>query len=296
MTAQQDQTLAKTIVNYRFILIGMVLTFIGIISLLPYAFNPESEKISYLVFLRDFGLALLPAGTILLIVEFLIRSHYEQLILAKVNTAINENKFLKDTFSSIRLANEIREMGVRKLYFKRPSLDTFIEILKSSDKGTEIKILAIAFTALKDRDMKNALLGKLNDDCKIKLLCMNPNAKEAVEQRAFEEDRQTGDMMHDIQTNDEVHKNFINQLPDENKQKFKCSSINFTPAYFIFCVGKTMIVGFYLAGNRGTTFPHLELSPIFPEEKGMFFTFEKYFDSLWEWSNRSDVKTQLTNK
>ncbi len=305
-----SKSIARVIFGYKFILLALVLLFIGILLLVVSAYEPERESNILIILLRDIGIALIPASTIILANEVYTRLQFEQMIKDKMHDVIEESHSLAQRFgnieenlnqsvesiqenlnesfesienqnaeilSAIPFAIQLRALGVSELRRSRPDTTRLVEILRAADSGSDIYMLGIALTILEDGRIQREVTKKLEQGCKIKLLWLDPNSPH-VRQRASEEFRPYGELKEDIATHDKLHVNFITQRLSNYGDNIKYGRYNSLPSYFIFMTNITMIVGFYLPGARGIFFPHIELAR---REGGIYDAFREQFNSLW---------------
>jgi hypothetical protein len=274
----------------------MILLFAGVVLLFVYALEPERESKVLLILLRDIGIALIPAGTILLANEVFTRYQFEQMISDRMHTVIEQSGFLGEKFgtiegqmseilSSIPFAIRLRSLGVGELYTTRPDTKRLVDMLRAADAGSDIYMLGIALTTLMDGRVQEAVKQKLALDCKMRLLWLDPNSPH-VAQRAIEESRPYVELKGDLLTTDTHHVNFITNRLSNYQENIEYGRYSSLPSYFIFMTNITMIVGFYLPGARGIFFPHLELSR---REGGIYDAFREHFNSLWTVTKTPDA-------
>lgn len=304
--------------RYRYIVLALTLLFAGVVLLFVYALDAERDKKFWLILSRDIGIALIPAGTILLANEFFTHHQFEQMISDKMHSVIACNSFLDVTFkhaeaqrneiksaipssitgqnafladkfqtvegqmdeilATIPFALTLRSLGVTELYKERPDTGRLVGMLRAADAESEIYMLGIALTDLNDGLVQKEVEKKLAQGCKMKLLWLDSDSPH-VRQRAAEEGRPYVELQRDLLTHDSLHVNFVTNRLERYRQNIEYGRYSPLPSYFIFMTSITMIVGFYLPGSRGIFFPHMELAR---KEGGIYDAFKEHFNSLWD--------------
>jgi hypothetical protein len=178
----------------------------------------------------------------------------------------------------ISLGATMSTLGIRHIHHDRVESDLRSK-LREASKGSEIKILGMIAAGVSDPAMEEIIEQKLNDGCRFKILCLNPESR-FVRERAAEEFRDPDEMRGDILSKIQGWENFVQHRVSEDKRsqvELKCHDS--TTRYFLFITEKLVVVGFYLGKSRGATSTHLELEI---KEGGMATAFIEHFDSLWK--------------
>ncbi|HVF66484.1 MAG TPA: hypothetical protein VM914_02390 [Pyrinomonadaceae bacterium] len=356
-TEPQQETEDRALFKYRYIVLALILFFGGVLLILVYARDAESEKNILSILCRDIGIALIPAGTILFANELLTHFRFERMISNKMHSVLASNKFLADTFTkaeaqrdgvksdiltsitgqksflaekfshaeaqrdviksaipssiteqnallsekfkavegklgqifaSIPFALRLRALGVSELYEGRPGTDRIEHMLSAADAGSEIYMLGIALTNLSDGRVQTEIEEKLAQGCKLKLLWLDPESPH-VRQRAVDERRSYDELHTDLSTQNTHLVNFVEGRLAKYRKSIEYGRYSSPPPYFIFMTSITMIVGFYLPGRRGFSFPHMELSR---KEGGIYDAFKGHFTSLWDVTKAQEADAQ----
>ena len=248
----------------KFVIMALIMTLAGSLLIAFREVLPHAE------YWRDFGIAILTAGALGLVVELNTRKEFETLIGDRVNEAIETCQKLQDIERLLCLGNELTAIGLRKLHTSRFSID-FNEFLKAADPGSEIKLLGISMTTFGHEQMRELLRKKLAQGCTIKLLILDSESQ-FVALRALEEHRDPAQFRKVIEAADTMHRFFI------GSKNIELGHYDSAPAYFMVSTNRAMIIGFYLREGTGGHFPHLELEA---KEGGAYMQFVKHFDSLW---------------
>ena len=272
--------LKSLLLRYRFILMALVMAMLGFL-LIAFVKNGEIW--------RDFGIALLTAGTLGIGVEFYTRKEFETLIAERILEAIEGSSVpskLDDLNHLLSLGNEMTSLGLRKIYKSNAPAIDFYGLLEAADEATEIRLLGVCMMSFTNGPMQSLLHMKLAQGCTIKFLTMDSDS-EFVKLRAVEEERGLEDIRTEIQATNSLHRNFINlRIPRELRPNIKLRHYDLPATYLIVSTNKTMIVGFYLRKGRGEQFPHLEFEA---KGGGIYASFLEHFDSLWEAAKQSPV-------
>jgi hypothetical protein len=230
---------------------------------------------------RDFGIAILTAGALGLVVELNTRREFETLIGKRVNDALETCQKLKDIERLLLLGNELTTVGLKKLHTSRFSID-FREFLSAADPGSVIRLLGISMTSFGHDQMRELLQTKVGQGCKIRLMIMDPESQ-FVALRALEEHQDPAEFRRVIEAADTMHR-FLIGTP----KNVELGHYDSPPTYFIVSTNKAMIIGFYLREGSGGHFPHLELEA---KEAGAYMQFQQHFDSLWNVRKEMSVAT-----
>ena len=272
------------LLRYRFILMALVMAMAGFLLIVFRDQLPHSE------YWRDFGIAILTAGTIGLVVEFYTRRQFETLIADRIldaietsslNNRLNDiNQLLslgKEHNRLLSLENELTALGLRKIHIVRSDID-FARFLDEAEPGSEIRLLGVSMMSFTSDRMRAHIQKKLGEGCIIKLLILDSESA-FVQRRAVEEARGYEDIHDDIEALDKLHRNFIgNLVPEHLRKNIELGHYDSAPTYMIVSTNRSMIVGFYLREGRGGLFPHLELEA---KGGGIYISFQRHFDSLW---------------
>jgi hypothetical protein len=276
--------LKSALLRYRFILMALVMAMAGFLLIVFRDQLPHSE------YWRDFGIAILTAGTIGLVVEFYTRRQFETLIADSILDAIERsslNNRLNDinqllSFGNeqnrlLSLGNELTSLGLRKIHTVRSNID-FGSFLDEAERESEIRLLGVSMMSFTSDRMRTHIQKKLDEGCKIKLLILDSESA-FVQGRAVEEGRGYEDIHDDIEAFDKLHRKFIRDVvPEHLRKNIELGHYDSAPTYMIVSTNRAMIVGFYLREGRGGLFPHLELEA---KEGGIYISFLRHFDSLW---------------
>ena len=285
MTAQPSvlSQFKSLLLRYRFIILALVMVMLGFL-LIAYGTNLSHGEIW-----RDFGIAILTAGTLGIGIEFYTRKEFETLIADRILDAIEGSSLpskLDDLNHHLFLGNEMSSLGLRKIHtIDSPAID-FFSLLQAADEGTEIRLLGVCMMSFTNGPMQMLIHRKLAQGCTIKLLTMDSES-EFVKLRAVEEERSLEDIRTEIQATNNLHRSFINnRIPAKLRDNIELRHYDLPPSYLIVSTNKIMIVGFYLRKGRGELFPHLELET---KGGGIYGSFLQHFDSLWEASKQPRI-------
>jgi hypothetical protein len=266
--------LKSTLLHYQFLLMALVMAMAGFLLIVFRDRLPHSE------YWRDFGIAILTAGTIGLVVEFYTRRQFEMLIADQILDAIERSSLaprLDDIKLLLSLGDELTALGLRKIHKDRSSVD-FAHFLDAAEPGSEIRLLGVSMMGFTDDRMRTLLVKKLEEGCTIKLFVVDSKS-ESVQRRAADEGRPFEDIHDDIEALDRLHRSFIShRVPEHLRTNIELGHYDSAPTYLIVSTNRAMIVGFYLRGARGEHFPHLELEA---KGGGIYLSFLEHFDSLW---------------
>lgn len=278
MTAQPSvlSQLKSLLLRYRFIIMALIMAMIGFLLI---AFG---EKLPHGEIWRDFGIALLTAGTLGIGVEFYTRRQFETLVSDRILEAIEGSSLplkLDALNHLLSLGNEMTSLGLRRIHtISSPAID-FYSLLDAADEGTEIRLLGVCMMSFTNGPMQMLFHKKLAQGCTIKFLTMDSES-EFVKLRAAEEERSLEDIRTEIQATNNLHHSFINfRIPEKLRANIELRHYDFPANYLIVGTNKTLIVGFYLRKGRGELFPHLELEA---KGGGIYASFQQHFDSLWD--------------
>lgn len=167
-------------------------------------------------------------------------------------------------------------LGVKKVFKDRADL-RLAEYLYEAESGSEINILGVALNDLTNAIMRAPIKQKLEQNCKFRILWLNPNSKFG-KQRALEENWD----YRKWQTNLKSQADALNTLPTlvgpSLRKNMALSQYDAPPTYFIFMTTKTMVVGFYLRGKFGAASHHLEIDI----NSSLATEFLNHFKFVWE--------------
>jgi hypothetical protein len=276
-TPSAKNTLAQLksgLLRYRFILMALVMAMAGFLLIV---FRDEFPGPEYW---RDFGIAILTAGTIGLVVELYTRKQFETLIADRLRDEIESSSLtrgLDDIKLVLALGNELTSLGLRKIHPTRSNID-FGSFLEEAKPESEIRLLGVSMMSFASDRIRAQIQKKLDEGCTIKLLILDSESA-FVQRRAVEEGRGYEDIYDDIEAFDKLHRKFIrNVVPEQFRKNIELGHYDSAPTYMIVSTNRAMIVGFYLREGRGGLFPHLELEA---KEGGIYVSFLRHFDSLW---------------
>lgn len=195
----------------------------------------------------------------------------------QIRSAIKEQGSLeREEESALRL------LGIKHLYRDQSGVD-LLRIVQETRPGSEIKMLGITIRALNLHTVRRAIIEKLEENCRVKILLIDRNS-EFAKKRAMQENREFDDWSKELIHYDDLHQSFVNeQVPRELTHKEKSHNISLQhydvlPACSVVMNDQTMFVGYYPLGKGGVFSPHLELDV---KENGLCVPFERYFDSVW---------------
>jgi hypothetical protein len=267
---------------------------------------------------RDIGIVLLTTGLVVFAADYMTRKEFIALLGTELkplreevetcrDSMLNEMAPLKTDMSSLmsNLAKEITPLsqnipnvsvaldnirkcislgatmsalGIRHIHHDRVESDLRSKLIEAGSQS-EIKILGMIAAGVSDPAMEEIIEQKLNDGCKFKILCLDPESR-FVRERAAEEDRKPDEMRDDILSKIQGWKNFVqHRVPEDRRSQVELKCHDSTTRYFLFITEKLVVVGFYLGKSRGATSTHLELEI---KEGGMATAFIEHFNSLWK--------------
>ncbi|MEK6279337.1 MAG: hypothetical protein AABN95_03200 [Acidobacteriota bacterium] len=267
--------LKSLLLRYRFIIMALVMTMFGFLLIV------FGKNFSHGEIWRDFGIAILTAGTLGLGIEFYTRRQFETLIADRMLDAIEISSLptrLDNVHRLLSLGDEMTSLGLRKIHtINSPAID-FFGLLEAAEPGSEIRLLGVCMMSFTNGPMQMLLQRKLEQGCTIKLLTMDSES-EFVKLRAQEEVRMLEDIRVEIEATNNLHRGFINfRIPANLRENLELRHYDLPATYLIVSTNKTMIVGFYLRRGRGELFPHLELEA---KGGGIYASFLQHFDSMW---------------
>jgi len=268
--------LKSLLLRYRFIIMALIMAMSGFLLIVFEKNLPHGE------IWRDFGIAILTAGTLGLGIEFYTRRQFETLIAERMLDAIEISSLptrLDNVHHLLSFGAEITSLGLRKIHtINSPAID-FLGLLEAADPGSEIRLLGVCMMSFTNGPIQMLLQRKLEQGCTIKLLTMDSKS-EFVKLRAEEEGRTYEDIQNEIESTNKLHHGFINfRIPANLRENIELRHYDLPATYLIVSTDRTMIVGFYLRKGRGEHFPHLELEA---KGGGIYASFLQHFDSLWD--------------
>lgn len=276
--------LQAVVLMYRFLIVAIMLIVIGGSLVLFATITPSTTVFEE--FARDIGIALFTAGVIGVALEYYTHKQFQELVTGTVATVIESsslNKKLDSLHDLISLGGDLRSLGVRCIHQDRTEID-FDRYLEEASPGSSIRMLGVCMRGFHSAEMQLAIENKLEQNCKFKLLMINPES-EFVRLRAVEERREYEDIKTDIVASNNLHGNFINErLPPDLRENIELGHYDSATSFFIFSTDKIVIVGLYLRERLGEFFPHLELEL---RGGGIYLPFIEHFDSLW--NSRQEV-------
>ena len=167
----------------RFILMGYIIFSVGIILLLVCQLLFPQGVLSSVV--TNFAAALIPAGTVIVAYEYYMRKEFLQRVNDSISVVLagsDLTKHVVELYKLISLTNDLRPFGLQKVYRTRREID-IQDLVEAARPGTEIKMLGTALVCVNQYDMQRVLVEKLQSECTVKLLSINPDS-EFVKQRA----------------------------------------------------------------------------------------------------------------
>lgn len=275
---KQRSSLLLTLLHRNFCIIGLFLLLLGSVIIVLASVVCNAGLLQTV--LSTLGVALIPAGTIIIAYEYYMRKEFLNLVSEKLDDALEASdlhKKLDDLRNLISLASDLRPLGLRRIYPGRMEIK-FRDMVLSAPPNTEIKILGAALMCVDDWPMQEALKNRLADGCTVKLLSLNPTSQ-FVKQRAQEEKRDIDDIETDIMRTNDKNENFIKHLPPNLKANIRLLHYEAPPMCFIFATNDLMITSVYLREKRGEFSPHFELEM---KHGGICEPFIAHFNSLWE--------------
>ncbi len=280
-----EQTLKKTLMNLKFVIAGMVMLFAGICTVfLCHAYVGEG-LIGSIV--RDLGIALITAGSVVLAHEWCVRKQFLELVEGTVRRGLQEwgdNRWSRDLRDLLPLADDLREVGLRRIHRRRADRE-LKELLRGAGPRASISVLGVALKYLCPGDVQDILEEKLQDGCEIRLLLLDPKSP-FVQQRGDEEGRDRRDVFADIGAATSMLNSFVHGLPENLRSNIKIGHYDGPPTYFICATDKTMLLGFYLPGDRGEEMPHFEFDI---KRGGAYEAFAGLFE--WRWKTRVETSS-----
>jgi hypothetical protein len=275
----------SVLLRYRFIVLALLIVIGGGLLMFFHTRLPEPE------FARDLGIALFTAGTVGLGVEFYIRREFESLVTDRLTEAL-ETSSLTSRLDAMRdalsLSKEVTKMGLRKVHRKRHVIN-FETFLEQAEPGSEIRLLGVCLIGFTDHKMQEALRRKLNEGCTIRLLVLSPNSQFA-RYRGLEDlspgtvspeadGDELDETVQEIAMADKRHQIFMRHLPEPLRGNIMIGHYDAPAHVLIVGIDKAMVVGFYLRGQRGEMFPHVELEV---RQGGIYQPFMDHFNALWD--------------
>lgn len=182
--------LTSLLLRYRFIIMALVMAMLGFLLIV------FGKNLSHGEIWRDFGIAILTAGTLGLGIELYTRRQFETLIAERMLEAIEISSLttrLDSVHRLLSLGDEMTSLGLRKIHtINSPAID-FFGLLEAADVGSEIRLLGVCMMSFTNGPMQMLLQRKLEQGCTIKFLTMDSESK-FVELRALEEGRSIEDI------------------------------------------------------------------------------------------------------
>jgi len=262
----------KYILEIKWILASLIITFLGITILYIHTQIPEREVLQ--VFLREFGVAFIIAGVVSFVYEYFLRVGLVELIMEK-----------------LRIAKSITDAGIQDVYSPTGPPRTDFEFL---DKATnKIKLLGITtdfyFRHGRGSPSYARIIHLLKNGCKIQILLLNPDPSQ-------EEKRKGMEVPYCVLARAKAEKDdpkaLQRKIRDSFNTKFKLQKkygdlleIKFydtPPLCAMTILDREMKVTPYLHGMLGLESPTFELKKDEYGPMGLFGVYEKHFDSLWE--------------
>lgn len=239
------------------------------------------HRIANAEIIRDFGIALFAAGTVGLAAELHTRRTFRHLLKEDLRGAIDASimaQTLNNVLAIGSLNGDLRELGIRRFHRKRENLN-FAILIEEADPGTEIRFLGVCLSGFVDRHTQSVIERKLEQNCSVKFLILNPHS-EAVIEHAMSEGRPPEIIKKDIEGAQILHDSFLtNRMAQKLRSRIDLGHYSTVPKYFIVSTNRTMIVGFYLRPQMGEFCPALELDV---REGGLHVPFARHFESMWD--------------
>jgi hypothetical protein len=238
--------------------IGIILIFAGEVM-----HTQLIESVQWLAHLvRDLGISFLVAGIVGIGVDRYTREDFEEAL------------------RQILAPDGIKSLGIKGIYTDRLKLD-FLGYIKATEPGCEIRLLGISMNRLANLEAQAVLKEKINNNCKIKLLLLDPTAEEELERRAIAE--KIGNVAHFRQEAvrwNQIHEDFVQSLVAGVRDRIEIRHYRTSPDYFLIDNDRVMLLGFYLHSYRGEDVPHIEMEI---KKGGAYGPFRDHFDGLWNW-------------
>lgn len=267
----------KYILEIKWILASLIITFLGITILYIHTQIPEREVLE--VFLREFGVAFIIAGVVSFVYEYFLRVGLVELIMEKHD-----------------IAKSITDAGIQGVY--NPTAGSRIDIERNIpyflDTATnKIKLLGITtdlyFRQGPGSHSYDKIIDLLKNGCNIQILLLNPDTSQ-------EEKTKGMDVPYCVlaraKAENENPKALQRKIRDSFNTKFKLQKkygdlleIKFydsPPLCAMTILDRKMKVTPYLNGKLGLQSPTFELKKDEHGPIGLFGVYEKHFNSLWK--------------
>lgn len=284
ITYKELEELLKKLALYKFVIIGILVIVVGGIFLW---YSSSLEGLRRELF-RDLGIALVPAGLIVMIFHFILITDFLNRVKEQNKEAIEEllqdkDSELKKKLESLVLGEAISKWGVKNIYKERVSEDVIISIINDAKQGTTIKVLGTALLKFIGVGVRETIKTKIErGDCIFQMLLVDPDSA-FIEQRAKEENRFKKELVDDIKPSNDLFGGFINSLLPKHRNKIKRRWYDGPIVYFMIITNNRMLIGFYLRNIggelRGEHSPHIELEVKNGEIDKKFLD---HFNDLWE--------------
>jgi len=314
--SRESQSYLRRILKYKVFIICLSMLLLGILFLVVASLLPAERLPSHL--LRDIGIVLVTTGLVVFAADYMTRKDFIALLATELNPLRNDvttlrqrmlgemlplrtdmttlitkllqeitplrtevptlSTALDDIRKCISLGATMSVLGIKQIHKDRGCSDLLNKLWEAAN-GSEIKILGIVASGVNDPKMEDLIRQKLAQNCKLKILCLNPSSP-FVEERAAEEGRSTEEMRKDISARIMGWKNFVeSRIPEDMRSRVELKCHDLGTRYFLFITETLVVVGFYLGATRGANNTHIELEM---KPDGVATAFVEYFDSLWK--------------
>jgi hypothetical protein len=269
--------------TYKVFIAGLLLILAGTALLVVSAITPEAESGNagvdiFTHITRDIGITLLTTGIILLPFDYFVRKEFLTLVGETVKDAFATD--LDPRFDDIRkciaLSDGLRSLGVEQIFEQRTHVN-LAELLAGAKPGSEIRLLGIVISDLASPAIQKIVTHKLDQGCKIKILCLSPDSR-CVAERAVEEGREEDEMRADLLGMRAIHNTFVTRRLGGSGGKIELRYYDASPRYFIFSAGRAMVFSLYTGRIRGASATHFRLQV---KQGGFSDQLIDHFDWLW---------------
>jgi len=315
VSKDDSQSYLRRILKYKVFIICLSMLLVGILFLVTASLLHTDGVGAHL--LRDIGIVLVTTGLVVFAADYMTRKDFIALLATELNplrTDVNRlrrsmlgemlplrtdmttlitkllqeitplrsdiptlSTALDDVRKCISLGATMSVLGIKHIHKDRGSTDLLNKLWEAAN-GSEIKILGIVASGVSDPKMEDIIRQKLMQQCKFKILCVNPSSH-FVEERAAEEGRSAQEMKNDISARIMGWRNFVeSHIPEAMRSQVELKCHDGGTRYFLFITETMVVVGFYLGAARGASNVHLELE-VKPD--GIAKAFIEHFDSLW---------------
>ncbi|MDP8315058.1 MAG: hypothetical protein RAP70_08305 [Candidatus Celaenobacter antarcticus] len=274
LKSQNKSNLGNKLYRIRFILLWLFFIVVGIILIIGF----EDLFTNLKLHRKEFGIAILTAGSIAMAIDFFTRKQFQYLLNRELSNSIESSSLtskLDVLMSFVQLSENMKKLGVNNIFPNREF--NILDLLRNAEPKTEICLCGICLSDFVDNAAQEVIKLKLSQECKIKILLLDPNS-ESLRERAYDEEREEIDLRTVVSNINELHKNFANSNKSSPNPSIEIRYYYSYPKCFLIITDKSVIVGNYLLGGLGKKQPHIALDRnIF----GISDTFIKHFETLW---------------